>query len=368
MGRDLVRAWIEVDLAALLRNARRLAERAAVPLLPMVKADAYGLGAVPVARALLAAHPWGFGVATVDEGNELRQAGIQQPIVVFTPILESEIAAVREATLTPTLGDRDRIEAWTARGGGVWHLAVDTGMHRAGVRWSDLAALERALRRHPPEGVFTHFYSADREDGSLARQLERFEHALAAMPVRPPIRYAENSAAIERLGVPSIWSVARPGVFLYGAASRADGIRADPVVALRARIVELHTVDDGDGVSYGWRYRAQGTRRIATVAAGYADGYHRAFSAVGHAIVNGRRVRVAGTVTMDMTMLDVTGVRCAIGDVATLLGVAPPSPTAEVPQGIDLVSAARDAGLVAYEILTGLGSRLPRVYLGAPDV
>ncbi len=364
-----MRAWIEVDLGALVRNGARLVARAGVPLLPMVKADAYGLGAVPVARALEALDPWGFGVATADEGAELRHAGIRRPVVIFTPLLPADLAAARAAGLTPALGDARSIAAWAEAGGGPWHLAVDTGMHRAGAKWSDVGALRDAVTRCPPEGVFTHFHSAEDDAASLVEQTERFEWALAALPFRPAVRHAENSAAIVRLGA-SAWSVVRPGIFLFGAGGGDGSDGPEPVAALRARVIDLHAVAPGEGVSYGMRYRVAGARRVATVAAGYADGYRRAFSNVGRAIINGHRVAVTGTVTMDMTMLDVTDVPCAIGDVVTLLGPAPRTGgtgRAEGAEGIDLTTAAREAEIAVYEVLTGLHARLPRVYVGARD-
>ncbi len=362
-----MRAWIEVDLGALVRNGARLAARAGVPLLPMVKADAYGLGAVPVARALLALDPWGFGVATAEEGAELRHAGIRQPIVIFTPLLPADLAAARQAGLTPAFGEPHAIAAWADAGGGPWHLAIDTGMHRAGAQWREVGALADAVARCPPEGVFTHFHSADADAASVVEQTERFEWALAALPLQPAVRHAENSAAIARLGA-SAWSVVRPGIFLFGAGGGAGGEEPEAVAALRARVIDLHAVAPGEGVSYGMRYRVAGARRVATVAAGYADGYRRAFSNVGRAIVNGYRVPVAGTVTMDMTMLDVTDIPCAIGDVVTLLGPAPRTAGDAGPsESIDLATAAREADVAVYELLTGLHARLPRVYVGSHD-
>lgn len=363
MASDVLRAWVEVDLGALVRNGARLAERAGVPLLPMVKGDAYGLGAAPVARALLALEPWGFGVATLDEGNELRAAGIPGPILVCTPPLEEELPAIREAQLTPTLGTAESIAAWTRAGGGPWHLAVDTGLHRNGVSWNAVGRLESALRDSPPEGAFTHFHSADRNDASVVQQLDRFEQALAALPAQPRIRHVENSPALERLQGRSKWSVVRPGVHLYGVSTyHTPGVRAEPVAALRARIVELLTVEEGEGVSYGVTFHAAGPRRIATVAAGYVDGYRRQFGNVGRAIVNGYRVPVAGTVAMDMTMFDVTGVPCSVGDVVTLFGRSAAGGETEA---IDFAAAAREAGISVYEVLTGLHGRLPRVYVSA---
>src|SRR5215210_6209492 len=165
----MTRAWVEIDLGALLRNGIRVAERTGIRLLPMVKADAYGLGAVRVACALEALDPWGFGVATVPEGEELRRAGVRRPIIVFTPLLLEELDAVRRARLTPSLGTAESIRRW-ALSGAPWHLAVDTGMNRAGVSWTEVGALHDAIAFYPPQGVFTHFHSAELDDGSREQQ------------------------------------------------------------------------------------------------------------------------------------------------------------------------------------------------------
>ena len=350
-----MRAWIDIDLGALVRNGERLARHARVPLLPMVKADAYGLGVGPVVRALASLDLFGFGVATADEGHELRTLGVTRPVLVFTPALPLDFGALREAKLTPCLGDPAVIHAWAASGGGAWHLAIDTGMHRAGVRWDRMGDVADAARAHPPEGAFTHFHSAECDDGSLELQEQRFRDALAALSARPALLHAENSGAIARRS-PSAWNFARAGVFLYGVGSGATAaIHPEPVAHLRARIVDLHAILPGDSVSYGATWRAAAPARIATVAAGYADGYRRSLGNAGTALLHGRRVRVAGTVTMDMTMLDVTDVPCALGDVVTLMGR----------DGAQLLTA-EDVGaacaLSPYEVLTGLRQRLPRVY------
>jgi alanine racemase len=351
------RAWVEVDLGALLHNARTIAVQAGVPLLPMVKADAYGLGAVRVARALeeLQPEPWGFGVATIAEGEELRGAGISRPILVFTPLLRGDFDAALRSDLTPTLGDRRGIQEWapTQR---PWHLAIDTGMSRAGVQWTDVEALRPVLTAHPPAGAFTHFHSAEQGDGSRERQEQRFEEAVARLPVRPAMLHAENSPGVEhRRG--SSWSIVRPGVFLYGVGSgHGADIVPNPVASLRARVVDLRTIAEGETVSYGGTYRATGNRRIATLAIGYADGYRRALSNRGSALLRGRRVPVVGVVTMDMTMLDVTDVPCEVGDVATLIGL-------DGEQSIDVAEVAEAGGLSPYEVLTSLRGRLPRKYV-----
>jgi alanine racemase len=355
---DRQRAWLEVDLAALRRNARALAQRARVPLLPMVKADAYGLGALAVTRALESLDPWGFGVATVEEGEELRAAGVRRRILVFTPLLPAELPRAHRAGLTPSLHRADDIVRWTMLGGAAWHLAIDTGMSRAGVRWDDLDGLRRVAAAHPPEGAYTHFHSADTDEASRAEQEHRFRAALETLPVnaRPTLLHAENSAGIEHRE-PSPWSVARPGVFLYGVPC-GGALHADPVAHLRARVVDLRVVRDGETVSYGATWRAEGDRTIATVACGYADGYRRVLGNRAVALLHGRRVPVAGRVTMDMSMLDVTGLSCAVGDVVTLIGR----------DGDALLTASEVAemgGLSPYELLTGLRQRVPRRYLDA---
>jgi len=351
----MTRAWVEIDLGALCRNGAAVAARAAVPLLPMVKADGYGLGGLRAAMALDSLDPWGYGVATVTEGDELRRGGITRPIIVFTPILRTEIDALRRTELTPALGDPAVIESW-ARTGRPWHLQIDTGMGRAGMRWDAVSRHSDLLERAAPTGVFTHFHSAELDDDSRDEQERRFAAALAELPVVPPLVHAENGAAVERRA-PSPWSLCRPGIFLYGVANVAGGpLVPEPVASIRARIVELRTIRDGESVSYDATWRAKGERRIATVPVGYADGYRRSLSNRGEALLNGRRVAVAGLVTMDMTMLDVTGTDAALGDVVTLLGR----------DGGDMITVAElseRSALSPYEILTGLRERLPRRYV-----
>ena len=350
-----MRAWIDVDLGALLRNARALAAHAAKPVVPMIKADAYGLGAVPVARALEAVDPLAYGVATTGEGEELRAAGITRPVILFSPSRLSDLAHVRAAALTPTLATAEGIDAWAVSGGGAWHLAIDTGMHRAGVRWDALAPLLDAIRRHPPAGAFTHFQSSELDDGSLERQEERFRAAVARLPERPQLLHTQNSAAIARRS-PSPWDCVRPGIFLYGVGSGPGAaLQPEPVVSLHAAILEVRTIAPGDGVSYNASWRAQRPSRIATIACGYADGVRRHLGNRAHALISGARVPLVGVVTMDMTMLDVTDVDCHVGDRVTLLGES-----AGVAQGVVALAAA--AAISPYELLTGLRQRLPRLY------
>jgi alanine racemase len=352
------RAWVEVDLGALRRNGAALASRARVPLLPVIKADGYGLGAVHVAGALEPLAPWGFGVATVAEGVELRDAGVSRPILVLSPVLPDEYQAIRGAGLRPSLGSASAIGEWIRTGGGAWHLSIDTGMSRAGIPWTEISALRGTVRDVVPEGAYTHFHSADLNDDSNGEQVRRFRCALETLPNRPRYLHAENSPAIER-GEASPWDLARPGVFLYGVGGGEGATMSpEPVAHLRARVIDLRTVNDGDTVSYGATWRAHGARRIATLGVGYADGYRRALSNRGTVLLNGQRVSVAGIVTMDMTMVDVTDVQCEIGDVATLIGGA-----GDHVLTVDEVAAT--AQVLSYELLVGLKLRVPRVYVNA---
>ena len=358
MQRLTSRAWVEIDLGALVRNAERYAKAAGVPVLPMVKADAYGLGAIAVAQALMAIKPWGFGVATVEEGEELRNAGIELPILVFSPLLPRQFDDVRSARLRPVLGDVRAIGAWAGYGL-PWHLAIDTGMNRAGLPWREVAPLSPLLANNIPEGACTHFHSAQIKDGSREEQERRFAQCISELPVRPALLHADNSAAVEHRA-PSPFNLARPGIFLYGVGSgRGARITPDPVASVRGRVVEVRAIKAGDSAGYDAAWHAARDSRIATVSLGYADGYRRGLGNKAQALVNGQRTPIVGHVTMDMTMLDVTDRSCAVGDVVTLMGRAGDSV-------ISVQDVADAGGFSPYEILTGLRGRLPRQYVGAP--
>ena len=357
MKQTLARARVEIDLGALQRNGAAVARHAGVPLLPMIKGDAYGLGVSAAVRALDAIEPWGYGVATVAEGEELRALGVTRPVVVFTPLLEAQLARARTAKLTPSLGFPREIEAWRNVGGGPWHLSIDTGMNRAGIPWREVGDITQLVALAPPEGAFTHFHSAELDNGSQEVQEKRFRDALASLPSRPRILHADNSAAIARRGR-SAWDLVRPGIFLYGVGSgRSAAIQPEPVVHLRAPIVEIRTLEAGDTISYDATVRLDRSARIATLAVGYADGYPRSLGNNGVVLVGGMIAPITGMVTMDMTMIDVTTVKCEVGDVATLIGRS----------GDTLLTVERvadAANMSPYELLTGLRSRVERSYIG----
>ncbi len=343
---------LTVDLAAVRENYRLLARRAAVPLLPMVKGDAYGLGAVEVARTLESEAPAAYGVASVTEGRELRAAGIARPIIVFTPVLPHEFPVARDSDLTLTLSNPAHVASWTSLAGR-WQLPVDTGMNRAGIDWRDAAQLRAVLDAGgQPDGVFTHFHSADSDPASMVVQEERFAGVVAAMSVRPASVHAENSAAMLQRGA-SKFDCARPGIALYGVSVGPASWAPRAVVTLMAPVVEVQQVEPGDTVSYGATWRASGPRRIATVAVGYADGYPRGAGNRATARINERSVPVVGLVTMDMTMCDVTDIPCEVGDSVTLIGGNADS---------SIASLAAHAGRSPYEVLTGLNARAMRTH------
>jgi alanine racemase len=349
------RAWVEVDLGALVANARAVVARAERPLLAMVKANGYGLGAVAVARALEAVAPWGYGVATPEEGAELRAAAIVRPIVVFTPLRPAWIPYLLRHDLRPAIGDPTALRAWlSAAGERPFHIELDTGMSRAGFKASDRAALGELAELLRPasgwEGVFTHFHSADTDLGSAADQWSRFETALGALPRRASLVHAANSAACMR-DVHYAADLVRPGVFLYGGSAGHDTAPPRPVARLAARVVAVRRLVAGETASYGAEWRASRPTHVATLGIGYADGVLRSLGGRGVVEIGGRIVPIVGRITMDMTMIDVGDDPVQPGAIATIFGGA-----------LSLVEQAARAGTIEYELLTAIGHRVERRY------
>jgi alanine racemase len=344
-GRDS-RAWVEVDLAAVIDNARAVARTAGTRLLPIVKANAYGLGAVAVSKALEAVDPWGFAVATPEEGAELRAAGIARPILVLTPARAELFDFYRAHRLTPALDALAAVTAWTASGGGPFHLEIDTGMSRTGVRWDAMDTLHGALQTGDFEAAFTQFHSADLPNDTAERQRERFVAAVDRLPRRPALLHAANTAATLR-DQQFAFDLVRPGIFLYAGGR--------PVVTVRARVVSARRVRRGDTVSYGGTWAAPRDTTIVTLGAGYADGIRRSVGNRGRVLIHGNVCPIVGVVTMDLMMADAGDEPVAVGDVATLIGE-----DAGVRVTLEEFAAWSDA--VVWEVLTGLGPRLPRLY------
>jgi len=368
-------AWAEVDLDAVRANTRALAEFAhPAALLAVVKADGYGHGAAPVARAALDAGATWLGVALVEEGIALRSAGIDAPILVLSEPPPAAAGAVVVHGLTPTVYTASGVEALAKAvadaGTGVplsVHLKVDTGMHRVGCALEDAIDLVELIAGRPElelGAVCTHFAVADEPDHPYTgEQAERFDALLAELDAtgrRPRIVHAANSAGLlahDR----ARYDLVRVGIALYGvppAPALAGRVTLRPVLSLRAQVSHVKQLPRGSRVSYGLRYELERDARVATVPIGYADGVPRNLGLAGGVVlVRGRRAPIAGTVTMDQLMVDAGDVPVEVGDEVVLLGA----------QGEDEITAgewAERLGTIAYEIVTGIGSRVPRRYTG----
>jgi alanine racemase len=347
-------AWVEVDVEALVDNARMISKIAGTRLLPVVKANAYGVGAVLVSKALEQLDPWGYGVATIEEGAELRAAGIRRSILVFMPARAQLFDAYDRHELTPALGDAGSVLEWTTRSERPFHIEIDTGMGRAGVRWDEVEELGAAVDTPSLEGCYTHLHSADRRDGSAEQQLERFLGAVQRLPRRPAVLHVANSAAALR-GTQFAFDLIRPGIFLYGASPAADLPEPRPVVSVRARVVSVRRMNKGETASYNASWTAQRDTVIATLRCGYADGLRRRVAAGGAAVLlRGQRCPIVGLVQMDMALVETGTLEVQVGDIATIVG-------ADAKQRITLKDLGDWSGEVPHEVLTGLGSRLPRV-------
>jgi alanine racemase len=360
-------AWAEIDLDAVRDNLAALRHAAApAGVLAVVKANAYGHGAVPVARAALEAGAWGLGVATVDEGVELRRAAVTAPVLVLGSLRPEETDRAVAHELRVTVSEAGVAEAANrsaaARGTTArLHLKVDTGMGRIGVPQHDARALARrltALAHAVLEGVYTHFASADDIDvGASAAQLERFREALAALErdgIRPPLRHAANSAATLALPA-SHFDLVRCGIALYGIAP-APHLRGQatlrPAMRVRARVVHRKRVPAGTPIGYGGVYRAPRETTIATLPIGYADGYPRLAGEHGTVLLRQRRVPIAGRISMDQITVDAGDTPVELGDAVELWG-----------DGIPVEDVADAAHTIAYEVLARTARRLPRIYL-----
>jgi alanine racemase len=362
-----------VELAALTHNYRE-AERLAGGrrVLAVVKAQAYGHGAVRVARHLVGLGAHTLGVALVEEGRELREAGITTPILVMGALFPGQAEALVRWDLTPALYTQaladSLVQAARTFGKIVSvHVKVDTGMGRIGIPPEAASSFIAGLARRDGlrvEGIMTHFADADLRDKQFAsRQMDRFTALIADLDGRgisAPLRHAANSAAVLDFSR-ALFTMVRPGLMLYGYSPLepgADVPHLRPALSLVTQIAYLKKVPPGTPVSYGRTFVTKRESLIATIPIGYADGYGRALSNRGEALVRGRRVPVAGRVCMDMTMLDVTDVPgVSEEDEVVLIGA----------QGAERITAndiASVTGTISYEVLCGISSRVPRVYVG----
>jgi alanine racemase len=359
-----------IDLKAItvnLETVRRLLPPSSA-VLGVVKANAYGHGAVEVARVLVAGGVGRLGVAYVEEGVILRRGGIQVPILVMGPMPPDAAEVARAHRLDVAIHDvavAERLSGLAGRGGPLTrvHLKVDTGMARLGVAPHEAAAAAAKLARLPGirlEGLMSHF--ADGEEADAARwQLDRFlevDRALRAAGVAPLLRHVANSAGLLALPAAHL-ELVRPGLLLYGYSPSprlADRLSLCPALTFRTRIAALRDVSRGQGVSYGHTFVAPRDLRVATLPVGYADGLPRVLSNRGYVLAGGRRAPIVGTICMDMTLVDVTTIpQAAAGDEVILIG-------RQEGEAIGANEVATAAGTIAYEILAGIGPRVTRTY------
>ncbi len=371
-------AWAQISRSALRHNAAVMREILGdSALCAVVKANGYGHGALLAAETLAASGSAGLAVAIVDEGVELRDAGLSDPILLLAETPPDTVRDALEASLTLTIGSlhgarRAADVAGEMGGRHRVHLKIDTGMHRMGIMPSELDATLDVLQSSPNvviEGIYTHFAVADSSDPDdrayCHQQLAIFDDAIVrarARGVAPAIVHSANSAAA--IAIPeSRRTMARVGISLYGylpdvalldeLTSRALALR--PAMSLHARVTAVRDLAAGERPSYGRRRALGAPATVATVPFGYADGYpRRMFDAGAHVLINGRRHPLAGAVTMDQLVIDCDGARVNVGDEVVLLGA----------QGTESVSAeawAQWSGTITWEILCGIGARVPRV-------
>ena len=369
--------WVEVDLSAIRSNARAIkAYTQSSSLIAVIKADAYGHGAIPVAGALQEEATM-YAVATVAEGIELRTADIRKPVLVLFNALPVHAETLVDHQLTPSVYEPGLCNALSraaqAQGTSVSvHLDVDTGMNRGGIWYTEAVDFIRwltSLEGIKIEGIFTHFATADETDKShLYLQLERFKSVLSGLAqinLRPPIVHAANSAAALTLS-DAHFDAIRVGLSLYGVypssnVREASPVSLQPALSWKARIICLRQSMQGEGVSYGRTHIVDGPTRLATLPVGYADGYSRALSNRGEALIGGASCQQVGSVCMDGTVFQIPPSKekaadLHIGDEAVLIGK----------QGdleITVDQVAEQAGTISYEILTGIGKRIPRIYV-----
>lgn len=371
--------WAEINLDALAANFRTVKNQVGpdVNVMAVVKANAYGHGAVECAQRLeMEGADW-FGVALPEEGIELRSAGITKPILCLAGIWAGQATEILERKLVPVVYRLDRIEELdrAARTRGIVadvHVKIDTGMGRLGVRFDEISEFAVALMRFSNirvDGLMTHFAAADEPScGPLTKdQIQRFHSAVAAFAEHgfaPTYQHLANSAAI--FGQPEAFgrfggNMVRPGGVLYGLwrdilapADREQDLK--PVMSLHSRIVLLKWVPAGETVGYGCTFEASRKTLVATIPIGYDDGYMRALSNRGHAIIRGVHATVIGRISMDLTLIDVTSVPgVQLDDEVILMGH-------EAGLAVTAEDLAKTAGTLSYEVTCGIGERVPRVY------
>jgi alanine racemase len=368
-----------VNLAALQDNYRAIVTHLAddttrrpPQVIAVVKANAYGHGAGPVALALEQAGATMLACADIEEGVALRRASVRVPILVFGALSVSDLEGIIDDRLTPTISSpyaARAVEAAAARRGLAigYHLKIDTGMHRLGFRHDNLGRTLPEVLESPHlklQGAFTHFASADAPDSPVfEQQRTRFDAALETLETlggRPALRHAANSAALLR-DSRAWYDAVRPGLLLYGIVPPplASTIALAPAMSLTSRVVAVKGLRPGEGVGYGWQFTSEQPRSIAVVPAGYADGLDTRMAGRASVLVRGRRAPVVGAISMDMMTIDVTGISdVEPGDEVVIIG----RQGDESWQQIDAREMASVIGTIPWEVVCRLGTRVERVF------
>lgn len=370
------RVHADIDLDAVLFNFEQMNQN--IPektkIMAVVKTDAYGHGAVPLAELMEPLENlWGFATATVDEALELRQAGITKPILIlgytfpecYSLIVEHEI---RQTVFSYEMAKELSEEAVRQKKKAYVHVKLDTGMGRIGYQNAEDAAKDAAKMKELPmlemEGVFTHFANADTEQKELTyRQMEKFEKMIRAMEAEGavfPLKHCANSAGIiESAG--EQFNLVRAGIITYGMwpseEVRKDAVRLKPILSLKSHVVYVKEIEAGTSISYGSTWTADCRRTIATVPVGYGDGYPRSLSNKGYVLIKGCKAPIVGRVCMDQLMVDVTEIpeQIQVGDRVTLIGK-------DGEQEITAEQLGELSGRFNYELMCDLGNRIPRIY------
>ena len=363
-GRPL---WAEIDLEALDHNIRQIQRRVgSAQIMAVVKANAYGHGAVGVARGALAAGATHLGVACVDEGVQLRRAGIDAPVVLLGYLAPWEAARAVRHELTPSVTTEETSQALAkacAQNGVELdvHLKIDTGMGRFGLSPEEAPGFARFLQTLPGlniTGVYTHYATADEADKSFTqRQFRTFMAVVDQLP-GPLLRHVANSAAVADLPEMAL-DMVRPGIALYGCyPSQHVGRELDlqPVLALKSYVDRVHTLAVGETVSYGRTWTAKRDSRVALIPCGYADGLPRLASNKGAVLVRGQRAPIVGRICMDQHVVDVTDIPgVSVHDEAVIIG-------RQGEERISVEEVAAHADTISYEVLCGISARVPREF------
>ena len=362
--------YVTIDLDAIVHNIDAVARKAGVPVMAVIKADAYGHGAIPVARCLEGKCAF-FGVSSISEAMELRNAGISTPILILGHTPSAAFSLAVKHCIRPSIFSLDGAKALSEEAvkQGVtapFHFALDTGMSRIGFPFSEESAELCAQAAQLPgiraEGLFSHFATADCADLSKAKaQAQRFDAFIAMLKDRGvdiPLCHMNNSAGI--MNFSNCYDMVRSGIVTYGLypSSEVDPTLLDlkPALSWRSRVTHLQELPAGREISYGGTYVTTGPTRVATVPVGYADGYRRSLSNKFHVLIHGQKAPILGRVCMDQLMVDITGIDdVAIGNKVVLIGTFGE-------ETITTEEIADAAGSFNYEFLCGISRRVPRYY------